>query len=75
MRLPKNVGLANRGDPIALWDDAGQLISTFGGSFDVSDRRHDGQSIERINTAACDTPDNWRLHPENSASPGLPAAP
>jgi hypothetical protein len=68
-------GLANRGEPLVLRDPAGRLVSRYPGSESIGQAVSNGQSVERVPPQACGRNDDWRPHPDASASPGAPPGP
>ncbi len=54
-----NAGLANKGEPVYLFDTRGELISRYGGWFDTT--RHEGLMIRRKTPCACDVKSSWHF--------------
>lgn len=52
-------GLANGGEPLYLFDPAGELVSRYGGWMDTS--KIPGVSVWRSSPLACDVPSGWIL--------------
>jgi hypothetical protein len=66
------LNLPNRGVPLALRDNEGNIVSTYSGYYDTSNKKSNGQSVERISLSGCDVFNNWRPNPLATSTPGLP---
>ena len=54
-------GLSNAGEPLALRDPLGRLVSSYGNHHQLGAKTFNGRSVERVSTAACDVSSSWRL--------------
>jgi hypothetical protein len=61
-------GLRNSGERVELRDEAGVVLSSYGGHLNVSSAG--GQSAVRVSLGACDVRATWTLSEVGGATPG-----
>lgn len=62
-------GLANAGEPAALFAPDGRILSSYGGFVNVESSAWNGRSVHRQDPRACDAPASWIAKPL-SPTPG-----
>lgn len=62
-------GMTNGGEVVRLRNGAGTVVSSYGGSVDVSSTKWAGKGVHRVPENACDQPASWTRLPAE-ATPG-----
>ncbi|MCC6746441.1 MAG: lamin tail domain-containing protein [Deltaproteobacteria bacterium] len=63
-------GIGNRGERLVLRDQAGRLVSTYGGHQVLEGAGAEGRSVERVPATSCDLRESWRLSGSGHGTPG-----